>query len=292
MSSSQPSSATLSAQTYYNSLSTNAFYSLLWGGEDIHIGIHDPPSLTIAEAGQGTIKKMVSTVVASGVQITSKSRVLDLGSGYGGSARYLAKAFGCKVICLNLSSVQNARNEELTRQAGLENLIEIVEGNFEEIPTKVSAGGKFNLVWSEDSFLHSSNRLRIVDEISRCLVSSTEGRVVFTDIMASPQAFAEHPEIMSAMLRRLETESMATRDFYDKAFAQRGFVSLGYWDGKKHLETHYRKVSELLQQRREEFKEKGVDEETIEKQVVGLKNWIRGVEAGCVDFGIFCFRPS
>lgn len=236
--------------------------------------------------------KMVSTVMASGLQITSKSRILDLGSGYGGPARYLAKTFGCKVVCLNLSSVQNARNKELTREAGLERLIEVIEGNFEEIPAEVLAGGKFDVVWSEDSFLHSSNRSRIIDEISRCLVDGTEGRVVFTDIMASPQAFAEHPEIMSAMLRRLETESMAMRDFYDKAFVERGFVSLGYWDGKDHLETHYRKVSELLQQQREEFLDKGVDEETIEKQVVGLKNWIQGAEVGCIDFGIFCFRRS
>ncbi|KAI4194102.1 MAG: hypothetical protein LQ350_007969 [Teloschistes chrysophthalmus] len=265
MSSSHPSSATLSAQSYYNSHSTNAFYSLLWGGEDIHIGIYDPPSLTIAEAGQGTTKKRVSTVVASGLQITSKSRILDLGSRYGAPARHLAKTFRCKVVCLNLSSVQNARNEELTREAGLESLVQVVEGNFEEIPAEVLAGGKFDVVWSQDSFLHSSNRSRIIDEIARCLVDSTGGRVVFTDIMASPQAFVEQPEIMSAMLRRLETESMATRDFYDKGFVERDFVSLGYWNGKEHLKIHYRKVSELLQRRREEFVEKGVDEETIEK---------------------------
>ncbi|KAL8685443.1 MAG: hypothetical protein Q9218_007756, partial [Villophora microphyllina] len=177
-----PSTATTSARTYYDSPSTDAFYTLLWGGQDIHIGIYDSPSLPIAEASQRSVEKLVTTVIASGIQIDSRTRILDLGAGYGGAARYLARTYGCEVVCLNLSSVQNARNEELTKEAGLDGLITVVGGSFEHVPPEVLEGGRFGVVWSQDSFLHSSDREKIIDEISRCMVDGSDGRVVFTDI--------------------------------------------------------------------------------------------------------------
>lgn len=71
--------------------------------------------------------------MADSVNIEGKTRVLDVGAGYGGSARCLARSRGCPVTCLNLSAVQNERNRRLTAEQGLENL--------------VSAGRNGSLVW-------------------------------------------------------------------------------------------------------------------------------------------------
>ena len=60
--------------------------------------------------------------------------MLDLGSGYGGAARYLAKNHGCKVTCLNLSETQNERNIYNNKNYGLNHLINVTKGNFEDIP--------------------------------------------------------------------------------------------------------------------------------------------------------------
>src|SRR3954463_15261185 len=47
------------------------------------------------------------------------SRVLDLGSGIGGPARYLAYSFGCSVTALELQPELNAIAVDLTRRCGL-----------------------------------------------------------------------------------------------------------------------------------------------------------------------------
>src|ERR1700681_4770963 len=55
--------------------------------------------------------------------ITSASRVLDLGSGLGGSARVLAHLYGCRVHGVELSKERVQESEKLTRQVRLEALV-------------------------------------------------------------------------------------------------------------------------------------------------------------------------
>ncbi len=99
------------------------------GGEHIHVGLYRHPKEPIKDASPRIVHKM-----AEKLNLTADSKVLDLGSGYSGAARYLAKTYQCKVTCLNLSETQNARNVEFNKQQNLDHLIEVVEGNFEDIP--------------------------------------------------------------------------------------------------------------------------------------------------------------
>ena len=103
------SSTVDTARAYYNSTDADRFYATIWGGEDIHIGLYENKADTIFDASRRTVEKMAASVIG----LDSKTRVLDIGSGYGGSARYLVQAYGCQVGCLNLSEVQNQRNRAL-----------------------------------------------------------------------------------------------------------------------------------------------------------------------------------
>ena len=89
------SAAETIAETYYDSDDADNFYEKVWGGEDIHIGIYDDPKISIHDASHKTVALMASQLRGVG----NNTRVIDLGAGYGGSARYLAKTFGCKVTC-------------------------------------------------------------------------------------------------------------------------------------------------------------------------------------------------
>lgn len=80
--------ATDVARSYYNSTDADTFYHTLWGGEDLHIGIYTSEDDGIATASRRTVEHMA----AIAGPITSETMMLDMGAGYSGAARYLARA--------------------------------------------------------------------------------------------------------------------------------------------------------------------------------------------------------
>jgi len=74
------------AQNYYDNIETDQIYAMIWG-EHIHFGIYLEPNDSMSEASQRTVETMAQTLR----HINHEYQVIDLGAGYGGSARYLAK---------------------------------------------------------------------------------------------------------------------------------------------------------------------------------------------------------
>ena len=72
---------------YFKDQGVDSFYTKVWGGEDIHIGIYDTNDVPIPSASRRTVSQMVSMIADQ----KPGAKVLDLGAGYGGTARYLAK---------------------------------------------------------------------------------------------------------------------------------------------------------------------------------------------------------
>jgi sarcosine/dimethylglycine N-methyltransferase len=150
------SGAAHTAKDYYNSQDADNFYFTIWGGEDIHIGIYQSPEDSIFDASRRTVSRMASLLDS----VNKDSRILDIGSGFGGAARYLASTHGCRVVALNLSEVENSRHREMNKEEGLDRLIEVVDGSFEDIPYP---DGSFDAVWSQDAILHSGDRVRVLE---------------------------------------------------------------------------------------------------------------------------------
>ena len=205
-----------------------------------------------------------------------------MGAGYGGAARYLARTCGCKVTCLNLSEVENERNRAMTREHGLQDLVEVVDGAFEEVPV---ADHGFDVVWSQDAFLHSGDRGAVVSEIDRVLVKKG-GRVVFTDPMAAEGAEAEK---LAPILKRLHLESLGSVGFYKREFEKRGFRDVGFEDLTEQMVVHYSRVLEELEGREEELKSK-ISDEYVRNMKVGLGHWIDGRRGGQLCWGVLQFR--
>ncbi len=269
------------SRDYYDSSAADNFYATIWGGEDIHIGVYEKVGKpSIAEASQKTLEKM-SSYLPSGVG--SDTKVLDLGAGYGGSARYLAKKFGCHVTCLNLSGVQNSRNRRLSRDAGLNDKIDVDEGNFESTPYP---DGSFDIVWSQDSFLHSGDRKKAINEAARVLKSG--GTFIFTDPMQSEDADLE---ALKPVLDRLKLESLGSIEFYRKAAADFGMEEVEIVDLSEQLANHYGSVLEQLQKNREKLLEK-CGQEYVENMEKGLGHWVENGKKGTLKWGILIFRKK
>ena len=97
----------LKISQYYNY--TLPFYRFFWHGNTnaIHYGFWDKNTKNLKEALLNTNK-----FLAKEAKISSNSRVLDAGCGIGGSALWLAKNIGAKVISISISKKQIEKTKE------------------------------------------------------------------------------------------------------------------------------------------------------------------------------------
>ena len=271
------SEAVHSAQEYYESKDAHEFYFTIWGGEDMHLGIYRSPRDSVRKASQRTVERKVSILD----NLDEYSRVVDLGAGIGGSARYLAKTYGCKVVALNLSAVENQRHRVMNQEQGLDHLIDVLDGNFESIPYP---DDYFDVVWSQDAMLHSGDRAKVFEEAARVLKSG--GEFIFTDPMQSEEA---QGEFLEPILDRIALESLATPAFYQETAENLGFELEIFEDHTQQLVNHYDRILKETEKRQEEL-ENSVSRDYIKHMKEGLKNWVNGGKYGQLVWGIFCFR--
>lgn len=261
---------------YYNSQDADEFYHTVWGGEDIHIGIYDG-SNTIKEASRETVVQMAEEIN----HITDIDRLLDLGAGYGGAARYLADRFGCHVDCLNLSTTENQRNVEKNRKQGLDHLINVIEGNFEDLPFE---DAKYDVVWSQDAMLHSNQKYKVFEEASRVLKPG--GIFIFTDPMQADDC----PDgVLDAVLKRIHLEEMGSMAKYRGFADQLGLMEMRTIDMPEQLVNHYSNVLKGLQTHYDKVIE-NVSKEYADNMQQGLKHWVDAGNQGYLNWGIMKFK--
>ncbi len=264
------------ARTYYNSDDSDNFYATIWGGEDIHIGIYEKENDSIFDASRRTVYK-----IAKMLTLNESSRVLDIGSGYGGTARYLAKANGCHVDCLNLSDVHNQRNRSLTKEQGLADKIRVIEGNFEDIPLEDQ---QYDVVLSQDAIVHSSNRRKVLEEVWRVLKPS--GEFIFTDLMQSDNCSAD---VLKMVYERIHLESMGSIGFYKQVAQELGLEKIKIIPMNEQLINHYSHVLQEIEVHYDDIL-KICSQEYIDHMKVGLNHWIEKGKKGYLVWGILHFR--
>lgn len=265
------------AQKYYNSKEADQFYFNIWGGEDIHIGLYDNPSISIQEASRRTVELIASQLDFN----MNNPRLIDLGAGYGGAARYLAEKHNCHVTCLNISEEQNSRNQSMNKQKGLDTRIQVVDGSFEAIPFQNET---FDFAWSQDSILHSNDRKKVLQEVHRILTKG--GEFVFTDPMKK-EGVSEKD--LQPVLERIHLSSMGSIDFYTETLEKIGFAKLKILDLTENLGRHYSRVLEEIESRYDEIV-KISSKDYIDRMKVGLKNWIDANQKSLLSWGVLHFK--
>lgn len=263
------------AREYYNSDSADSFYAKMWGGEDIHIGIYESENEPVFDASRRTVETM-----ASHLNLSKDSVVLDIGAGYGGAARYLAQTFGCRVKCLNLSEIQNQRNRKLNEEKNLTSLIEVIDGSFEDIPMDDNS---VDFVWSQDAILHSGNPVLVFKEVQRVLKSG--GEFIFTDPMQSDDC----PEgVLQPVLDRIHLTSLGSIAFYRKTASLVGLQEVEIIDLSEQLVNHYQHILQSVEENYQEAVAAS-GQEYIEPMKNGLRHWIEAGNKGYLSWGILKF---
>jgi SAM-dependent methyltransferase len=260
---------------YYNSQKVLSFQKLIYNNSDhCSIGLYDGQE-SIHEAMYKTVEKMASLV-----PLNESSLVLDLGAGYGGAARYLAKTAGCFVDCLNLSEGQNQRNRELNEKQGLDEQIRVIEGSFEDIP---SENEHYDIVWSQDALLFSSDRVKMLTEVYRILKKG--GHFIFADPMKSDDC---PNEVLQPLLARIHLDSLSSFNFYRNTATSLGFKEVQIIALTEQLTTHYARLLEEINTQYEVFIEAS-GQDYIDHQRRGLEHWVEAGKKGYLNWGILHF---
>jgi len=98
--------------------------------------------------------------------LTADSHVLDLCSGIGGPARFLARTYGCKVSGIDLSEFNHRTAQKRTREAGLDRLVTFLHGNALNIPFP---DGSFTHIFGCEGWCYFHDKVRLYKAAHRAL---------------------------------------------------------------------------------------------------------------------------
>jgi SAM-dependent methyltransferase len=120
--------------------------------------------------------------------IAAGERVLDVGGGIGGPARFLASHHECHVTVLDLTPAFVATGEMLTAWTRLTDRVSFVCGSALEMP---SPAASFDLAWTQNAAMNIADKPRLYGEIARVLRPG--GRLAFFGVTAGPKGSPHFP---------------------------------------------------------------------------------------------------
>lgn len=114
--------------------------------------------------------------------IAAGTSVLDIGSGTGGPACYLAREFGCRVLGVDVSGAGHAQAEARAREDRLDRLVQFRLG---DIHTVELPPGAFDVVMGLDSWCHIQRRAVL---LRRCaeLLRPTGRLALYDHVLRQP----------------------------------------------------------------------------------------------------------
>jgi sarcosine/dimethylglycine N-methyltransferase len=146
------------------------------------------------------------------------SRVLDVGAGLGGPARFLAWRFGARSIGIELNAGRAAGARRLTALAGLARSVHVVRGDATALPFRARS---FDACVSQEALLHVGGKALVLEECRRVLGSG--GRLAFTDWIAHPRlADGERARLAEWMA----ATTIPTLDGYRRLIGHAGFAAI------------------------------------------------------------------
>ena len=172
--------------------------------------------------------------------ITSGQRVLDVGSGLGGSVRYLATERECHVSGLDLTQEYVDVAESLAKLVGLEGKVKFHRGSALELPF---GSNSLDVVWTEHVQMNIEDKDRFYAEISRVLKPG--GRLAFHDIFKGNEGELYYPVPWA------ENDSisfLATLDTVEQMLDGAGLEVCDWEDKSRDSQDWFANVVERLQE--------------------------------------------
>lgn len=174
------------------------------------------------------------------LEITPQTNVLDIGSGLGGTARFVASQTGARVVGLDLTDAYVATATALSRMVGMESLTRFSVGSAIDMPFEAD---EFDLALLLHVGMNIRDKLRLMTETARVLRSGATFAIydvmkTGSDPIEFPVPWAETPE--NSFVEGLEEyrEAARTAGFSDVSARDRSEMALAFFaDQKARMEA-------------------------------------------------------
>src|SRR5262249_7816794 len=155
---------------------------------------------------------------AEKLALTPDSHLLDLCSGIGGPARFLARTYGCKVTAIDLSEFNHRAAQQRTREAGLDHLVTCVHGDALAIPFPDES---FTHVFGCEAWCYFPDKLQLYKTAYRALKPG--GLIAFLEAACESPVRLRTEEHIA----QVKYESIAT---YTSLLQGAGFERIQHYD--------------------------------------------------------------
>ena len=142
-----------------------------------------------------TSGRLATGQLAGLVDITAASKVLDAGTGIGGTARYLADHFGCAVTAVDMVDDYCETARWLNQLVGLDDMIVVRRADVTALPFDDSS---YDVLFSQHVQMNVAQKDRLYQEARRVLKAG--GQLAIWDVVAGdgeldyPLPWADEPE--------------------------------------------------------------------------------------------------
>jgi sarcosine/dimethylglycine N-methyltransferase len=252
------------------------------GAPVIHYGIYEDPGTSMRQATENATRRLLEMALRK-TGSSFPNEIIDLGSGPGGSAHFLARETAATVTCADLCPHHNRENETIAATLGLADRIRTWTGSFEKLPSEWI--GKFDLAWSQEALCHASDKAATLRETIRVLCPG--GVLVFSDIVISENAPAAEAGVFGEVnaVTRLGTAQDHLRDL-----AEAGFMETEHIDWTPHLNENFRRMRAQIEFYRERLLTEGVPAALLEKFAASLDQRIAWPDGTVLEWGAFVCR--
>ena len=177
--------------------------------------------------------------IATLVQLQPDHKVLDVGCGLGGSARYIANEFGCSVMGVDLTDEYVDVANQLTEFVNLSDKVSFKQASALSLPF---SSDSFDVVWTEHTQMNISDKNKFYGELSRVLKPG--GRLVFHDIFGTnntphyPTPWAEQDSLSSLCTQEEARDSIVNSNLKIEKWIDKSKESMEFFKNMlKKVET-------------------------------------------------------
>ena len=222
--------------------------------------------------------------LADALEVSATDHILDIGSGIGGPARFMASRFGCRVTGIDLTAEFCRVARHLTQLLGLEDSVTIEHGNALEMPF---ASASFDGAYSMNVSMNIADKLRFYQEIYRVLRPGAW--LVLSEAALGPNGSPDYP---TPWARTADSSFLVSLSETLEGLESRGFTVLKSRDTVQET-LAFSARSRAMVERGEKPPHRAVRLIHAELARDAMANTLRGIrEERLIPIEIFCNRPD